>query len=604
MTYQTGLVSHDAGLIQALVMMLLQLFLCGWQDMGPLLAISMGLNVACILQSTDGTQDQVRALAWLVSTAIYALWGLRYGQRLPKSSVWLHNCGAIYLCTSAHSLLFGGVWCNLLLLADSLGLVAWSTARGRVKDHQAGSVLLFLAVSALGYNLHWSSTVYAYVMSAVGFSYLLISTRPLLTRTAFAQAGLIFTGVGYCTALMYSFSQGDMLCTLLLMVDSLAVLGWAMLRGGPTEHAAGSVLLLVGILALGSNLHWALFVYAYVLSTIGFIYLAVSSRFQVLGQSFVHMGFMFAGLGYGAGLMSAISNGDPRSNLLLMIDAVAVIGWSSWRGRVSEHIGGTLMLLLGTTVIGFNLHWDSAIFSLVNSVIALSYLLLSAIQSGVRVSFRQMSMLFAVIGYFVGVLSSAYLPCLVLAGGYWVLRAWLTAKLPEVGEDQPVRQAFLGNGPYGITNLHLAFVCGYTIWCLCGLAPDTIESYTMPIGFWIFLFGEFRQKNIDPAVALLIIPSTLASVVSGSGHGYYALAISLAVLAYGAVRGRQRCLTGGGAGLLAQVVIQAVFVAQQIPWYFSAVAVGLIVIAIALYLEKTKASRLQKSNSETESQEQ
>jgi hypothetical protein len=596
MIYQAGLVANGAGLIQLLVMMCLQLFLCSWQDMGPLLAVSMLLNVCCILESTDATHDQVRALSWLVSTGVYATWGLRYAQRLPLANAWFHNCGAIYLCVSALSLLAGGVWCNSLLLADALGLIAWSTAKGRVQDHQAGSLLLFLALSALGYNLHWTATIYAYVMSAVGFAYLAISTRGLVTSFSYAQLGLIFTGVGYCTALMTSFYQGELLCTLLLMVDSLAVLGWAMLRGGPREHVGGSILLLVGLIALGFNLHWELFVYAYVLSAVGFFYLLVSSRFSRLGQSFVNMGIMFAGLGYSVGLVSAVSHGDPRSNALLLLDGLLVVGWSAWRGRVSDHIGGTMLLLLATTVLGYNMNWDSWMFSLVNSAIAVSYLLISVLVSQTRMSFRQMSILFAAIGYGSGLISEQYLPCMLLGGFYWLARTWITSK-PSASADPDSELSaggkFLGTAPVASTNLHFAFLCGYTIWCRCGLAPDTIESYTMPIGFWLFAFFEFRKKTIDPAVALLIVPSTIASLIPGSGHAFYALAISLVVLAFGAIRSRQRCITGGGAGLLAQVVIQAVFVAQQVPWYFSAVAVGLIVIAIALYLEKKKASRIQ-----------
>ncbi len=156
----------------------------------------------------------------------------------------------------------------------------------------------------------------------------------------------------------------------------------------------------------------------------------------------------------------------------------------------------------------------------------------------------------------------------------------------------------------GAPDAWLAFFWTYLAYVEWLGFPSAIEQLSWPLAFWLLGWAELwyvrGSKQSADAVAVLGIlvglgPSLLASMVAGLIHALAVMALGLALVFVGVGRQRPLFRTAGGLGVLAEIGVQALHVAVQLPWQLVAAIVGLLLVGLGAFFERR---RRQQANAE------
>jgi len=149
---------------------------------------------------------------------------------------------------------------------------------------------------------------------------------------------------------------------------------------------------------------------------------------------------------------------------------------------------------------------------------------------------------------------------------------------------------------------HLGFVAAYAAYGteLDRRALDTTELWTTPPALWMLLWGERYRAggSVHPArwlavigVGLLLVPPFLATVTGAAiGHAVFLVAASLTLLLAGLGRRHRIHALGASLALLSEVALQALQLAARIPWWYIALAAGLLLVGLGILFEKRRAT--------------
>lgn len=141
-----------------------------------------------------------------------------------------------------------------------------------------------------------------------------------------------------------------------------------------------------------------------------------------------------------------------------------------------------------------------------------------------------------------------------------------------------------------------SFYLAYVHWLGWG---GFVELRTLPLAVWLVLWADRwagqGRKEASEACSLLAAcvglgPSLLLSLggANSLAHAFLALVAALALTGVGMARGRNLLRTAGGLGLLAEIGIQALHVAVQLPWQLVAALVGLLLVSLGAYFERRR----------------
>jgi hypothetical protein len=122
-----------------------------------------------------------------------------------------------------------------------------------------------------------------------------------------------------------------------------------------------------------------------------------------------------------------------------------------------------------------------------------------------------------------------------------------------------------------------------------------IEVRSLPLAAWLVLW-YFKGFESCGALGVLVGlgPSLLGSFTSLT-HAFMALLVALGLLGLGVARGRNFLRTAGGLGLLAEIGIQALHVAVQLPWQLVAAIVGVLLVSLGALFERRRQHRMRNS---------
>lgn len=171
----------------------------------------------------------------------------------------------------------------------------------------------------------------------------------------------------------------------------------------------------------------------------------------------------------------------------------------------------------------------------------------------------------------------------------WAFRAGLTRS----GEHP---------APAGVSALWLTFGMAYHAYLrvLDQSHVEIFELYTVPAAGWLLLWGG--RLSDSPAarqfgLALLLSPSLFLSLFFPS-HALWAGSLALALLLVGQLAGRANYVAWAGLALVGEIVIQAViWGARNLPWHLWAVVGGVLVVGLAILLERRRQQVLEASRS-------
>ena len=147
---------------------------------------------------------------------------------------------------------------------------------------------------------------------------------------------------------------------------------------------------------------------------------------------------------------------------------------------------------------------------------------------------------------------------------------------------------------------HLGFV---PAWLACMVGFDradlkAVEIWLAPLSLWLLAWGEIYRKegNRDRSellavagVMAVLVPALLATATGGeAGHLVFLVAASVALLLAGLGR-RHRVYAGTGSlFLLSEIVLQALRLARMVPWWYVALASGLLLVGLGVLFERRR----------------
>lgn len=125
----------------------------------------------------------------------------------------------------------------------------------------------------------------------------------------------------------------------------------------------------------------------------------------------------------------------------------------------------------------------------------------------------------------------------------------------------------------------------------------TTEAWLVPPALWMLFWGEryrSRSRLHSDALAtvgalLLLAPSLLQSTgTHGTGHLVFLVAASLALLLYGIGRRQRVHAVAGSVALLLEMALQALRLAVLVPWWYVALASGLLLVGLGILFERRR----------------
>jgi hypothetical protein len=181
-----------------------------------------------------------------------------------------------------------------------------------------------------------------------------------------------------------------------------------------------------------------------------------------------------------------------------------------------------------------------------------------------------------------------FVPALLVGAAVWAVRSFTTQ-----GLESP--------SPVGLSALWVTFALAYHAYgsILLQNHVTQVELYTLPAGLWLLLWGGALSDS--PAsrqlgIAAVLVPSLFLSLFSGSS-ALWAGSLALAVLFLGQAIGRANYVAWGALALVAEIVIQSVSWAVNVPWHVWAVTGGILVVTLAFVLERKRQAVLDASRS-------
>ncbi len=151
---------------------------------------------------------------------------------------------------------------------------------------------------------------------------------------------------------------------------------------------------------------------------------------------------------------------------------------------------------------------------------------------------------------------------------------------------------------------HLGFAAAYAAYATqldrAGLSAN--ELWLAPPALWLLLWGErYRARGARPVadvlaatgVGLLLVPPFLATVTGTAvGHTVFLVVASLALLLAGLGRRHRIHAVGASLALLGEVGLQALHLAARVPWWYVALAAGILLVSLGIVFEKRRADLL------------
>lgn len=181
-----------------------------------------------------------------------------------------------------------------------------------------------------------------------------------------------------------------------------------------------------------------------------------------------------------------------------------------------------------------------------------------------------------------------YVPALLVGASVWALRAFMTQ-----GVENP--------SPVGVSALWVTFLLAYHGYgsLLLQNHVSQVELYTLPVGLWLLLWGGSLSDS--PAcrqlgIAAVLVPSLFFSLFT-LPSALWAGSLALCVLLLGQATGRANYVAWGALALVAEIVIQSVSWAVNVPWHIWAVTGGILVVTLAFVLERKRQAVLDASRS-------
>lgn len=147
---------------------------------------------------------------------------------------------------------------------------------------------------------------------------------------------------------------------------------------------------------------------------------------------------------------------------------------------------------------------------------------------------------------------------------------------------------------------HLAGLALYGAWghLLHHHAVTTTEAWLVPPALWLLFWGErhrlrgerLHSESLATVGSLLLVaPPLLQSAGTHvTGHLVFLVAASLSLLLYGIGRRRRVHAVAGSGALLLEMALQALRLAVLVPWWYVALASGLLLVGLGILFERRR----------------
>lgn len=151
---------------------------------------------------------------------------------------------------------------------------------------------------------------------------------------------------------------------------------------------------------------------------------------------------------------------------------------------------------------------------------------------------------------------------------------------------------------------HLGFAAAWLAYAvqLSQAGIGTGEIWLAPPAAWLLFWGERYRAEGARALAdglagagalLLVAPALLATAkATAVGHLLFLVVVALALLLVGVGRRHRVYATAGSLALLAEIVLQALRLAVMVPWWYVALASGLLLVSLGILFERRRMELL------------
>jgi hypothetical protein len=151
---------------------------------------------------------------------------------------------------------------------------------------------------------------------------------------------------------------------------------------------------------------------------------------------------------------------------------------------------------------------------------------------------------------------------------------------------------------------HLGFLAAWGAWAirLQHAHIDTAEAWLLPPALWLLFWGERHRAEGQRSVADLLAglglvmglgPGLLATALDGpTWHATLLVAGAVTLLLVGVGRRVRVHAVGGSLALLAEIAVQTLKLASRVPWWYVALAAGLLLVGLGALFERRRVDLL------------
>ena len=151
---------------------------------------------------------------------------------------------------------------------------------------------------------------------------------------------------------------------------------------------------------------------------------------------------------------------------------------------------------------------------------------------------------------------------------------------------------------------HLGFLAAWGAWAtrLQHAHIDTAEAWLILPALWLLFWGERHRAEGQRSVADLLAglglvmglgPGLLATALDGPAwHALFLVSGAVALLLVGVGRRVRVHAVGGSLVLLAEIAVQTLKLASRVPWWYVALAAGLLLVGLGALFERRRMELL------------